>query len=329
MRASASVVALSLAMVAGFAGTGRAISVAAAPAGISTMSRVHYREVDVDGVSIFFREAGRADAPTLLLLHGFPSSSRMFEPLLSRLADSYHLIAPDYPGFGHSGAPDAKAFEYTFDHIAKITDRFVEKLGINRYVLYMQDYGGPVGFRLALAHPERVQALIIQNAVAHEDGLGPLWEKRRAFWRDRAANESGLRDNLMSRAAARQRHVGTSPNAENFDPDLWDDEFAFLSKPGQSEIQSNLFYDYRTNVASYPAWQAWMKERQPPTLVVWGKYDPSFLVAEAEAYRRDLPHAEIHVMDAGHFALDEKPGEIAGLIRSFLAGQGLPGSKVE
>lgn len=293
------------------------------------MNRVYYRHVDVDGVSIFYREAGRPDAPVLLLLHGFPSSSRMFEPLLSRLADSYHLIAPDYPGFGHSGAPDAKTFEYTFDHLADVMDHFVEKLGIRQYVLCMQDYGGPVGFRLALAHPERVQALIIQNAVSHEDGLGPLWEKRRAFWRDRAANESGLRDNLMSRAAARQRHVGTSPNAENYDPDLWDDEFAFLSRPGQAEIQSDLFYDYRTNVASYPAWQAWMKQRQPPTLVVWGKYDPSFLVAEAEAYRRDLPRAEIHVIEAGHFALDEKPHETAVLIRKFLVGNGLAGSKTK
>ena len=326
MRVSISTAILSLALAAGFV---RAASAASPPAEVSAVSRVYYRDVDVDGVSIFYREAGRSDAPVLLLLHGFPSSSRMFEPLLSRLADSYHLIAPDFPGFGHSSAPDAKTFEYTFDHLAEITNRFVEKLGIPRYVLYMQDYGGPVGFRLALAHPERVQALVIQNAVAHDDGLGPLWEKRRAFWRDRAANESGLRDNLMSRAAARQRHVGTSPNVATYDPDLWDDEFAFLSKPGQNEIQSNLFYDYRTNVASYPAWQAWLKQRQPPTLVVWGKYDPSFLAAEAEAYRRDLPRAEIHVLDAGHFALDEKPDEIAGLIENFLARQTLAGPKTE
>jgi pimeloyl-ACP methyl ester carboxylesterase len=284
---------------------------------------VTYQNVDVDGLSIFYREAGRADAPTLLLLHGFPSSSRMFEPLFSRLADRYHLVAPDYPGFGHSDAPDAKTFAYTFDHIATVIQHFTEKLGIKRYVLYMQDYGGPVGFRLALAQPERVQALLVQNAVAHEDGLGPLWEKRRAFWADRAANEAGLRENLMSRAAARLRHVGTSPNVKVYDPDLWDDEFAFLSKPGEVEIQSDLFYDYRTNVAAYPAWQAWLREHQPPTLVVWGKYDPSFLAAEAEAYRRDLPRAEIHTIDAGHFALDEKADEIAALIQEFLSHQRL------
>jgi pimeloyl-ACP methyl ester carboxylesterase len=176
-----------------------------------------------------------------------------------------------------------------------------------------------------LAHPERVQALLIQNAVAHEDGLGPLWEKRRTFWADRAANEPGLRESFLSWATTRQRHVGTSPNAENYDPDLWDDEFPFLSRPGQADIQSDLFYDYRTNVAAYPAWQAWLKERQPPTLVLWGKYDPSFLVAEAEAYRRDLPRAEIHIIDAGHFALDEKADEIAATIHQFLARQRLTG----
>lgn len=234
-------------------------------------------------------------------------------------------MAPDYPGFGHSDAPDAKAFAYTFDRIATVMEHFTENLGIDRYVLYLQDYGGPVGFRLALAHPERVQALLVQNAVTHEDGLGPLWDKRRAFWANRAANEAGLRENLISWAAARQRHLGTSPNAENYDPDLWDDEFAFLSRPGQVEIQSDLFYDYRTNVAAYPAWQAWLKAHRPPILVVWGKYDPSFLVAEAEAYRRDLPDAEIHVIEAGHFALDEKPDDIATLIRQFLDHQRLGG----
>ncbi len=294
-----------------------------------TSTRVFYRSAEVDGLSIFYREAGRADAPTLLLLHGFPSSSRMFEPLLARLSGHYHLIAPDYPGFGHSDAPDARGFEYTFDHLAEITRHFTEKLGLKRYTLYMQDYGGPVGIRLALERPERVEALIIQNAVAHEDGLGALWEKRRAFWKDRAANEAAIRENRTSRVAARQRHVGTSPNVENYNPDLWDDEVAFLRKPGQTDIQSDLSYDYRTNVASYPAWQAWLKEHQPPTLVVWGKYDASFLVAEAEAYRRDLPHAEIHVIDAGHFALDEKPDEIASLIEKFLVRQGLAGSKSE
>jgi pimeloyl-ACP methyl ester carboxylesterase len=283
------------------------------------MTQTVYRSVDVDGLSIFYREAGARDAPAILLLHGFPSSSRMYEPLLARLADGYRLIAPDYPGFGHSDAPDSKSFAYTFDRLAEVIDRFTQALGLTRYTLFLQDYGGPVGFRLALAHPQRLQALIIQNAVAHEDGLGPLWDARKAFWADRAAHESALRENFLSLAATRQRHVGNSPHASAYDPDLWTDEFAFLSRPGQNDIQIELFYDYRTNVASYPAWQAWLRKQRPPLLVMWGRYDPSFQVAEADAYRRDVPDAEIHVLDAGHFALDEKADEIAAITRGFLA----------
>ncbi len=285
------------------------------------MHPVFYRTAKVDGLSIFYREAGPADAPTILLLHGFPSSSRMFDTLLARLSDRYHLVAPDYPGFGHSDAPAPTTFAYTFDHIATIIDHFTHALGLSRYILYMQDYGGPVGFRLAIAHPERVEAVIIQNAVAHEDGLGPLWKTRRAFWADRAPNEEALRANLTSLAATRQRHLGSDPNVEAYDPDLWTDEFAFLSGPGQASIQSDLFYDYRTNVAAYPAWQAWLRKNQPRTLVVWGKYDPSFQVAEAEAYRRDLPKAQIHMIDAGHFALDTRADQVAELVRAFLASQ--------
>jgi pimeloyl-ACP methyl ester carboxylesterase len=279
---------------------------------------VTYRSIVVDGLSIFYREAGPLDAPTLLLLHGFPSSSRMYEPLLTRLSEQFHLVAPDYPGFGHSDAPDPKSFSYTFDHLTEVMGHFTEALGLKRYALYLQDYGGPIGFRLALAHPERVEALVLQNAVAHEDGLGPLWQTRREYWANRTANEAAFRQNFLSFAATRQRHVGSNPNVENINPDLWSDEFAFLSRPGQADIQSDLFHDYRTNVASYPAWQAWLKKHQPPTLVLWGKYDPSFQIAEVEAYRRDIPDAEIHILSAGHFALDDKPEEIAVFVRGFL-----------
>ena len=202
---------------------------------------VLYRTVKVDGLNIFYREAGPKDAPTILLLHGLPSSSRMFQPLLTRLSDSYHLVAPDYPGFGHTDWPDPKQFAYTFDHIASVMNGFTEVLGLSRYTLYMQDYGGPVGFRMALAHPDRVQALIVQDAVAHNEGLGANWKTRRAFWADRPAYEDALRTNLLSLATTKTRHVGDDSNVELYDPDLWTDEYSFLNSPGQAQIQSDLF----------------------------------------------------------------------------------------
>jgi len=278
----------------------------------------YYRTIQIDGLSIFYREAGPKDAPTILLLHGLPSSSRMFEPLFARLSDRYHMVAPDYPGFGHSDWPDAKKFAYTFDHIAVIMNHFTEALGLSRYTLYMQDYGGPVGFRMVLAHPERAEALIVQDAVAHNEGLGAAWATRRAFWADRAANEEAMRNNLLSMAATKKRHVGNDPNVERYDPDLWNDEYAFLNSPGQGDIQSDLFYDYRTNVDAYPKWQAWMREKQPRLLVIWGKHDMSFDSGEPERYRADVPNAEVHVLDAGHFAADTAADEIATLMRGFL-----------
>jgi pimeloyl-ACP methyl ester carboxylesterase len=273
----------------------------------------------VSGLSLFYREAGPRDAPTLLLLHGLPSSSRMFEPLFARLSDRYHLVAPDYPGFGHSDWPDPKRFAYTFDNIASVMDAFTEGIGLSRYTLYMQDYGGPVGFRMLLAHPERAEALIVQNAVAHNEGLGASWATRRAFWADRRAHEAALRENLLSLATTRTRHVGNDPHVELYDPDLWTDEFAFLSAPGQADIQTELFYDYRTNVAAYPTWQAWLRKTKPRLLVVWGNHDPSFDIGEPERYRQDVPGAEVHILDAGHFALDTKADLVAVLIREFMA----------
>ena len=280
-----------------------------------------YRTVNVDGLAIFYREAGPKDAPTLLLLHGFPSSSRMFEPLFARLADRYHLVAPDYPGFGHSDWPDPKRFDYTFDHIATVIDAFTQALGLSHYTLYMQDYGGPVGFRLVLAHPERVQALIVQNAVAHNAGLGAIWATRRAFWADRPAHEAAVRENLLSLATTKARHLGDDPHMERYDPDLWTDEDAFLHAPGQAQIQTELFYDYRTNVAAYPQWQAWLQQTQPKLLVLWGKHDPSFDIGEPERYRQDVPHAGVSVLDAGHFALDTKADAMAALLREFMQTQ--------
>ena len=282
---------------------------------------IFYRTVKVDGLSIFYRETGPKDAPTILLLHGLPSSSRMFQPLLTRLADRYHLVAPDYPGFGHSDWPDPKQFDYTFDHIAHVMDDFTQALALSHYSLYMQDYGGPVGFRMILAHPERVQTLIVQDAVAHNEGLGVNWKTRRAFWADRPGNDEALRKNLLSIAATKTRHVGDDPNIELYDPDLWADEYAFLNSPGQAQIQSDLFYDYRTNVDAYPKWQAWMQKTQPKLLVLWGKHDLSFDPGEPERYRNDVPTAAVHVLDAGHFALDTKADDIAALVGEFMKAQ--------
>ena len=286
--------------------------------GASMEQHVSYHTVTVEGVSIFYREAGPKEAPTILLLHGLPSSSRMFQPLLTRLSDHYHLVAPDYPGFGHSDWPDPMRFSYTFDHIAQLINGFTQTLGLSRYTLYMQDYGGPVGFRMALAHPERLRGLIVQDAVAHNEGLGANWATRRAFWADRTAHEEALRSNLLSLATTRTRHVGDDPNIELYDPDLWTDEFAFLSSPGQAQIQSDLFFDYRTNVDAYTTWQAWMRRTQPRLLVIWGKHDLSFDPGEPERYRADVPHARVAVLNAGHFALDTKADEIAQLVREFM-----------
>jgi pimeloyl-ACP methyl ester carboxylesterase len=280
--------------------------------------QVSYQTVKVNGLSIFYREAGPKQAPVILLLHGLPSSSRMFQPLLTTLADKYHLIAPDYPGYGNSDWPDPEKFDYTFDHIASVMNEFTQALNLSRYTLYMQDYGGPVGFRMALTHPERVQALIVQDAVAHNEGLGVNWATRRAFWADRPAHEEALRKNLLSLEATKTRHVGDDPNIALYDPDLWRDEHAFLNAPGQAQIQSDLFYDYRTNVDAYPKWQAWMQKTQPKLLVLWGKHDLSFDPGEPERYRKDVPSAEVHILDAGHFALDTKAPEITALVCEFM-----------
>ena len=233
-------------------------------------------------------------------LHGLPSSSRIYEQLLVRLSDRYRLIAPDYPGFGHSATPMQSKFAYTFNHLAGVMTRFTATIGLSRYSLVMQDDGGPIGFSMAVAHTERVGSLIAQNAVAHDTGLGDLWLTRRAFW------------------AARQRHVGRDPDVERYHPDLSADEFAFLSKPGQADMQTAMFYDYRNNVAAYPKWQDSMRKDQPRLLVLWGKYDPSFDISEPDAYRRDISQAEVHILEAGHFALDTATHQIANLFRDFL-----------
>ena len=281
-----------------------------------------YHHANVDGMNVFYREAGPKDAPTLVLLHGFPSSSREFDTLLPLLATRYHLIAPDFPGFGHSDAPSPADYTYTFDHLAATTTSLLEGLKINSYSLYLHDYGGPVGFRMMLAHPERLRALIIQNANAYREGLGKKWSAIGEYWQDPQKHPEVF-EAFISQAATEQRHTLGTTHPERYNPDTWTDEFAFLSRPGQREIQAALLKDYQTNVTAYPQWQKWLREHRPPTLVAWGGNDPSFIAAGAEAYRRDLPNAEIHVLDAGHFALDEQNDAIAKLIVEFLQKQHL------
>ena len=296
------------------------LNVAVAAENPVTHATTVYKYLKVDGVNIFYREAGPASAPTILLLHGFPSSSRMFDKLIPLLADQYHLVAPDYPGFGQSDAPPRENFSYTFENITNVIDKFTQALSLNKYALYVNDYGGPVGFRLALTHPERVTAIVVQNAVVHNDGLDEKrWAVPRAFWADHAKYEDQFRQRLISPQGTKARHIGNSPHPERYSPDLWDDELAHLNKPGIAQIQVELFYDYRTNVAAYPAWQDYLRKHRPPLLVVWGKYDPGFALPEVEAYKREVPDAEVHILEAGHFALDESVDEIAAIMRPFLA----------
>ena len=300
---------------------GASLAGAAAAAPVpSTTATTTYHRAQVDGVGVFYREGGLKDAPTIVLLQGFPSSSRGYATLIPMLATRYHVVAPDFPGFGESDAPSPAAFSYTFDHLAGTIDALLERLGISSYTLYLFDYGAPVGYRIALAHPDRVHALIVQNGNAYAAGLGPKWAQIAKFWADPKAHPEVV-DAFMSFEATKQRHLAGTSHPDAYDPDSWNDEFAHLSQPGQREIQTALLYDYRTNVAAYPTWQAWLRERRPPTLVVWGANDPSFIAAGATAYRADLPDAEIHLLDAGHFALEEKNDEIARLILDFMARQ--------
>ncbi|WP_431265973.1 alpha/beta fold hydrolase [Roseateles chitinivorans] len=279
---------------------------------------VAYRSVTIDGVQIAYREAGDASRPAILLLHGVPSSSRMYDALMRRLGDRYHLIAPDYPGFGHSDAPSPAQFTYTFDHLAEVVGKFADAVKLDRYVLFMQDYGAPVGMRLAAARPGAIQGMVFQNGNVYEEGLGPLWAGRQAFWTDRAAHEQEVRTGHLALATTRARHVGTDPDVEAYDPDLWTDEHAYLNRPGQAEIQSELIFDYRINLARYPEWQRWLRAHQPPTLVVWGKYDTAFTVPGAQAFKRDLPQARVEILDGGHFVMDTRLDDVARLTDEYM-----------
>lgn len=280
---------------------------------------VHHRTAIVNGTEIFYREAGKPGRPVLLLLHGFPSSSHMYRNLIPALADRYHVIAPDYPGFGQSATPDRATFEYSFANFANLVDGLTTQLGVTRYALYVQDYGAPVGFRLALQRPERVSALIVQNGNAYDEGLSPFWDPIKAYWTEGTdARRQPLRGGLTL-AATKSQYIDGIADPSRIDPAAWLHDQALLDRPGIDEIMLDLFYDYRTNVTLYPQFQAYFRKHKPATLIVWGANDAIFPAAGAKAYRKDLPQAELHLLDTGHFALEDKGNEIASLIRDFLA----------
>lgn len=281
--------------------------------------QVRYRTATIDGVEIAYREAGREAAPAILLLHGFPTSSHMYRNLIPALADRYRVIAPDYPGFGQSAMPDRASFKYTFDNYAKLVEGLTDKLGIRRYALYVMDYGAPVGFRLATRHPQRVSALIVQNGNAYDEGIQKFWEPIQKYWASGAKENREAIRWLTSLKATKWQYTNGVPDTSLVSPDTWIHDQALLDRSGNQEIQLDLFYDYSTNIPLYPAWQAYFREHQPPTLVLWGKNDAIFVADGAMPYKRDNAGAEVHLLDTGHFALETHGPQMAELIRDFLA----------
>lgn len=304
-------------------------------------SDIKYKTVEIDGLSIFYREAGNPDNPTLLLLHGFPTSSHMFRDLIPRLSNQYHLIAPDYPGYGQSSMPSVDEFEYSFDNVANIVDKFIAKVELKTYSLYLMDYGAPIGFRIATKHPERVNSLIIQNGNAYVEGINNnFWEPIQAYWKDRKAINKGLDNDfwknikkaynnpnmsndqalrfLVTAGATKWQYTNGVRNTESISPDTWDHVQPLLDREGNQEIQLEMFYSYGTNPPLYPKWQAYLRKHQPPTLIVWGKNDEIFPAAGAHPYKRDLKLVDFNLLDTGHFALEEDSDVIAEHIHRFL-----------
>lgn len=280
---------------------------------------VRYHTAAIDGVDIFYREAGPADAPVVLLLHGFPSSSHQYRNLIADLANHYRVIAPDYPGFGHSAAPERGSFPYTFDKFADLVEGLTAQLRLSRYALYLFDYGAPVGFRLATRHPERVSALIIQNGNAYEEGIAGFWDPIKAYWQTGEDKEREALRWLTTIDATKWQYLNGVADPELVSPDGWTSDQAFMDRTGISDIQLDIFHDYRNNLPLYPEWQRYFRDHRPPTLVIWGKNDEIFVAAGAPPYLRDNPDAEIRLLDTGHFALETHGGEIAETIQAFLS----------
>jgi pimeloyl-ACP methyl ester carboxylesterase len=279
---------------------------------------IHYRTVTVRGVELFYREAGPTNGPVVLLLHGFPTSSHMYRRLIPALADRYRVIAPDYPGFGQSAAPDHRKFAYTFANYADLVDGLMGQLGAARYTMYIMDYGAPVGYRLALKHPERVSGLIIQNGNAYEEGLQEFWNPIKAYWAENSPERRAAIENLVSLDTTKFQYTDGVRDVSRIDPDNWVHDQALLDRPGNKDVQLDLFLDYGTNVPLYPQFQAFFRQYRPPTIIIWGKNDKIFPAEGAYPYKRDLPDAEMHILDTGHFLLEDQFEVAEPLIRSFL-----------
>jgi len=289
-------------------------------AGIET-NQTQYRTIKVQDLDIFYREAGSRENPTIVLLHGFPTSSHMFRNLIPALSDQFHLLAPDYPGFGNSAMPDVKAFDYTFDRLAEVIDDFLEKLELQRYSLYVMDYGAPVGFRLAVRHPDRVESLIVQNGNAYVEGLREFWDPIRKYWKERTPENAKALAGFISPEGVEWQYTHGVRNKASISPDNWNVDLRHLTKEGNPAIQLALFYDYQNNIPHYPTWQAYFRKYQPPMLIVWGKNDYIFPAEGAYPYKKDLKNVEFHLLETGHFALEEDGVLIADLMRKFLSVQ--------
>jgi pimeloyl-ACP methyl ester carboxylesterase len=290
---------------------------------IDAKNLIQFKTIKVNDLDIFYREAGSTDKPTILLLHGYPTSSHMFRNLMQDLSNDYHLIAPDYPGYGNSEQPSMAAFDYTFDNMALIVEGLLEELKIKKYSIYLMDYGAPIGFRIAAKYPNKVETLIIQNGNAYEEGLREFWDPIKKYWNEYTAANGKKLEAFHSPAGLKWQYTHGVSDTMTVSPDNWNMDLHHLTRPENNELQLAMFYDYRTNVPLYPSWQAYFREYQPATLIVWGKNDYIFPAEGAHPYKKDLKNLEFHLLDTGHFALEEKGAEIAQYIRQFLVKQGI------